>query len=167
MSEIVDPHVVKPGLLLDPPPVPGKAGQAGTGLAPRSTQGTPSARSMPSSTFRTGPVSGTMRGPVFESRNRSTRAVRSTSSHFRLRISSDRHPVSISRRIAATAEGIIEPSVSSLVSAAPRYRYSSGVRNRSRDVPRYWRTWRVGLRPGGTIPQFSARVNILESTHIA
>ena len=36
-------------------------------LAPRSTQGTPSARSIPSSTFRTGPVSGTMRGPVFVS----------------------------------------------------------------------------------------------------
>ena len=107
---------------------------------------------MPSSTISTGPVSGTMRGPVFVSRNRNTRAVRSTSSHLRVRISSDRQPVRISRRIAAIALDIIEPAASIFFSAAPSRRYSSGVRKRSRDVSRYCRTWRVGLRPGGTIP---------------
>ena len=41
VSEVVDPHVVQPGLLLDPPPVVREAGQSGAiGLAPRSTQGT-------------------------------------------------------------------------------------------------------------------------------
>ena len=40
-----------------------------------------------------------MRGPIFASRRRNTHAVRSTSSHFRVRISSDRQPVSINRWI--------------------------------------------------------------------
>ena len=32
VTQVMDPHVAKPGLLLDPSPVPGEAGQAGTGL---------------------------------------------------------------------------------------------------------------------------------------
>ena len=75
---------------------------------------------MPSSTASTGPVSGTMRGPVLPSRNRSTRDVRSTSSHRRDRISPIRQPVSISRRNAATAHACVAPLASNVRNTAPR-----------------------------------------------
>ena len=51
-------------------------------------------------------------------------------------IHSGRRSVSISRRTAAIADGSIKPSVSNLRSTAPRRRYSSGARQRSRDCPR-------------------------------
>ena len=102
MTQVMDPHVVKPGLLLDPPPVPGKAGQTGTGLGAAQHPGTPSARSMPSSTFSTGPVSGTMRGPVFESPRRNSRHPGGHPSSAGSGFFFLRHQDSISRRIAAT-----------------------------------------------------------------
>ena len=61
---------------------------------PTITQGLPGPRRMPVSTADTGSVNGTMRGPVFASRRRSSPAVRSTSSQRNDTISECRHPVS-------------------------------------------------------------------------
>ena len=81
-------------------------------------------------------ASGTMRGPRLPSRSRNSPVVRSTSSQRRVRISDLRQPVSTTSRIAAIAEGHIEPSASASLRAAPTFRYSSGVRKRSRDCSR-------------------------------
>ena len=74
----------------------------------------------------------TMRGPALASLSLRSPDVRSTSSHPRFSISPLRHPVRTSSRIAARAGGHIPPSASACLSARPRRRYSSGVRNRSR-----------------------------------
>ena len=73
-----------------------------------------------------------MRGPVFESRSRSSPASSRTSSQRSVRISLRRQPVSISRRIAAAAWTGMPPPASSSSSARPSRRNSDSVRKRSR-----------------------------------
>ena len=73
-----------------------------------------------------------MRGPDFASRNRSSFATRSISSHLSVRISLLRQPLNINSRIAATACGHGGAFDAASRSAAPSRRYCSGVRNRSR-----------------------------------
>ena len=78
--------------------------------SPVNTNAEPGVGSMLPSTARTGAVSGTVLGPVLESRSRNTPAVLSTSSQRSERISVLRHPVSANSRIAAIAPGFTEPS---------------------------------------------------------
>ena len=103
-----------------------------------------------------------MRGPVLASLIRNSPAALSTSSP------AQRH------NLLATAPGQnqqaqggdrlrqAEPSASASCSARPSRRYSSGVRNRSREFSLYRRTDRHGLRPGGSRSQASARENIFD-----
>ena len=107
-------------------------------------------------------VGGTMRAPVLASRSRSSAAVRSTSSHRRVRISLSRHPVSIKRRSAAAACAGTRPSASRAPSTRPSRRYSCSVRNRSRLRRLYLTTERQGLPPSRDRPQASPRENIWE-----
>ena len=77
-------------------------------------------------------VSGTIREPVLLSRMRSSPALRSTSSQRSVAISLLRHPVSINKRIAATAGGHGLPLASASHKTRPIRRYSSLFKKRSR-----------------------------------
>ena len=132
------------------------------GWPPAITQGLPGTRVIPASTTAAVGVSGTMRAPVLASRNRNSPAVRSTSSHRRVRISLSRHPVSIKRRSAVAACAGIRPSASRARSTRPTRRYSCSVRNRSRLRRLYLTTERQGLPPSRDRPQASPRENIWE-----
>ena len=80
----------------------------------------------------TDPITSPIRAPVLVSLNRSSPAVRSTSSQRSVAISLLRHPVSINIRIAATAGGHGEPFASASHNIRPIRRYSSLFKNRSR-----------------------------------
>ena len=74
-----------------------------------------------------------------------------------------RQPVSISRRIAAIADGRTDPSRSTSRRTSPRRRYSSSERNRSRRSSRKCLMFRHGLEPSGRICQSSATANMRDS----
>ncbi len=135
-----------------------------SGFWPLMTHGLPSVRGMRSSTHSTAGVSFTRREPVFESLSRSSRAVRSMSSHLSVRISFLRHPVSSSRRIAGITVGNTGPSASASSSTRATRWYSSWEGNRSRRYSLYHRIDRHGLRRGSVMPHASASLNIFAST---
>ena len=90
-------------------------------------------------------------------------ASRSTSSQRSDTISPRRQPVSISRRIAATALAETLPSASTSPSTRPSLRNSSSERNRSRLRSLYFCTNLQGLPPSGPSPHASAVLNSRES----
>ncbi len=101
-----------------PSPAPGmlQVGKVGAGLPADDHPGIAlvpgSAARMPTAAAE----SGTIRAPVFESRNRSSAAFSSTSSQRKVWISPSRQPVSICRRTAATADGVSAPAASTSAS---------------------------------------------------
>ena len=105
-----------------------------------------------------------MRGPALASARRSSPASRSTSDQRRVSISLLRQPVSIRRRIAATAFGDAPPSTAARSSTWPSRVNSASVRKRSRDRSGYFSTDWQGLRPSGARPQPSPRRYMCDSS---
>jgi hypothetical protein len=88
---------------------------------------------------------------------------RLTCSHFNVRISFRRAPVSVRRRIAATIQGEQVLSCSASRKASPKRPSSVWLRKRSRRPSRYFSICRHGLEPSGLRPCFSAHPKNLES----